>query len=526
MTINKPLHQLSRLCETVIKYISLIPLVLLTFLTTFFQSAIAFDMTETSTITHNGPKFFLLLLFGLLLIYAVTKLIDFVPEKPMFLVFTGFYFVVGTFLLTQIDYVIRDDAMLCYNNALDFYNEIYTNISPGSYLYRNPHQLGLMVYESLLLHINQEPLFLCAVNLFWVMLTNLFIWRSSYLVYEDTPRIRKIIILFSFAFLPQFFFFFFAYGTIPGLGCMVIALYLTLRTLQKHSKWSMILSFVFMSFACILKKNFMIGGIALILVYLVNLLKKHHAVYVIAIIGLACSLIVPNRLLTGHYEKLTGAVLTNGMPSTLYIAMGLQENVNNWCAFGWYNHFNDATYNSVNYDAELSSQIALESIQERINIFLSDPQYAFEFFKEKIITTWCEPTFQSIWSGPIMSMGNSTENSLLQNLYSSGSIFFLFASAMNVVVVCFFIFAAFFVLWKIFRNKEPLNPLDLFCLLYFIGGFLFHLVWETKSQYVYPYIIFLIPLAAKGISIVKIPVDFRTLKCYSFISNKFKQKSE
>ena len=34
---------------------------------------------------------------------------------------------------------------------------------------------------------------------------------------------------------------------------------------------------------------------------------------------------------------------------------------------------------------------------------------------------------------------------------------------------------------------------------YFVGGFLFHLFWEGKSQYVYPYVFCLIPFAAFGL---------------------------
>ena len=35
--------------------------------------------------------------------------------------------------------------------------------------------------------------------------------------------------------------------------------------------------------------------------------------------------------------------------------------------------------------------------------------------------------------------------------------------------------------------------------LFFIGGLLFHTVWEGKSQYTYPYVFVLIPLAAYGV---------------------------
>lgn len=38
------------------------------------------------------------------------------------------------------------------------------------------------------------------------------------------------------------------------------------------------------------------------------------------------------------------------------------------------------------------------------------------------------------------------------------------------------------------------NDYFLMAMLFFIGGFLFHLVWETKSQYVWQYIETLIPV--------------------------------
>ena len=36
----------------------------------------------------------------------------------------------------------------------------------------------------------------------------------------------------------------------------------------------------------------------------------------------------------------------------------------------------------------------------------------------------------------------------------------------------------------------------------FLGGFFFHLMWETKSQYVYPYVFMLIPMSALGIDLI------------------------
>lgn len=51
--------------------------------------------------------------------------------------------------------------------------------------------------------------------------------------------------------------------------------------------------------------------------------------------------------------------------------------------------------------------------------------------------------------------------------------------------------------------------------LIFLGGFTFHLIWETKAIYVLQYFYLLVPYAAFGIYQM-----FITIEC--FIENKFK----
>ena len=39
-------------------------------------------------------------------------------------------------------------------------------------------------------------------------------------------------------------------------------------------------------------------------------------------------------------------------------------------------------------------------------------------------------------------------------------------------------------------------PFERILYLYFLGGFFFHLIWETKSQYAFVYVFLLIPMSA------------------------------
>ena len=50
------------------------------------------------------------------------------------------------------------------------------------------------------------------------------------------------------------------------------------------------------------------------------------------------------------------------------------------------------------------------------------------------------------------------------------------------------------------EHMDRLNSVMLYFVLYYLGGFSFHMISETKSQYVYVYVLCLIPAAAAVLS--------------------------
>lgn len=488
--------------EGSIKYISMILLLLLTVLTLLFQNSISFDIFEISTINSNGIKFIIVSLISVILLYFVCLLLRKIPEQVLFVLFSVIYITFGVYLITNVHWNLRDDSAICFWSALNFFEGNFKALHPGEYFYMNPHQLGLVSYNALLLWLNENQEFAFCVNLFWIWLTNLCLWRTMALLCEKNSLLRKLIIVFSFLFLPQFFYLFFVYGQVPGLGCLAVAVYFAVRTIKKDSKWSALLSCLFIAGACVIRKNYLIGGIALLIVFLLKALKDKRIFYVVVSLGIICAMIFPNRCVRAYYENIADTDLSQGIPSVLYVAMGLQECTEGWRAAGWFNGFNHDTYRATNYDVELSAQIAMEAIDERIQTFAKDPGYALEFFGEKIISTWCEPTFQSVWSGPLMSIrNNETEEGFIRDIYSGGMSYLVLSSSMNILNVLIFGFALFYVFWKTVLRKEGLHTVELFGILFLTGGFLFHLFWETSSKYVYPYVVMIIPVAVCGMNI-------------------------
>ena len=154
--------------------------------------------------------------------------------------------------------------------------------------------------------------------------------------------------------------------------------------------------------------------------------------------------------------------------------------------------------------------MAKRDLRKRIVTFLKNPLYAGHFFFQKVYSTWTEPTFQSIWTGPNRWERNQeTFTPLLQSLYEGRSAYRIFHFLMSLLLWTLYTTAAIY-LFHLLRNIQPDFPsTQLAGAIFLIGGFLFHLIWETKSQYVYMYILLLTPYAAQGFEILLSYLDKR-----------------
>lgn len=497
-------------CETAIKYLALLPLIFVFVSTVLCQNTITFDVFETSKIVPNGIKFMCILVLCVPVLYVGYRILKYLPEAVLFGILSLSYMIAGIYICMHMETVLRYDSGVCYWNALNFVEGNYTNLQYGEYFYKWPHQLGLVTYNCIWAAISDDVNLIYISNLVWIVLTNFFIWFIMCVLYEDRPILRKMTILLSFCFLPQFFYAIFAYGQVPGLCFLAGAIYFSILFLKKNKYRYILPCVLFLAIACILGMNYAIGGVALAIILLLQFFKTQKLRYLILIVPIIGSMFLPTQWIIGHYEKVADVELDNGMPFLLYVAMGLQENEEagaDWRANGWYNDFSSKTYMACECDVEKSTQIAVESIKERLSYFIRHPGYAVGFFKEKLLTTWCEPTYQCIWSGPLIVFGSTTDVPWLEELYTGGMIFERLASLMNILVVFIFGFAAWYVICCTFIHKRRLNPYELFSLLFFLGGFLFHLFWETKSRYVYFYVFMLIPVACCGIHRVFSGID-------------------
>ncbi len=484
--------------KKLISCISGLLLIILTFLCARYRGLLSMHGGETMSVNTNGPRFFLCLAAAVIasaLLYTLTlKRGHGLNPSAVFKVCAVIEFISGLYLIFNVNHVLYYDEKHIYDAVQAFHIGDFRELEPGGYLYSAPHQLGLLAYESLLNAFSSDIGFFFLVNLFEVLGIQYLQWKLCAMMFPGRERVEVLCILVSAAFLPLLFFTLWLYGEIPGLFFLLLCVWLSFRAMREHKPLLWIPALLCGGAAYLLRNNNLIPLIALALVILLESLREKKFLRLCAIPALFVLCFGMGAGVKAYYTELTGSELGGGVPMALYAAMGLQDKTADGINPGWYNQFNWTVYKESGYDAEASTDTAVEAIRERLNEFGAEPGAAVDFFLRKLITTWCDPTYQSLWCSPLHIFSGPMTSEFLQSLRgeNKGLAYWavvIFCNVLNVMIFGF----AFRGLFEKERDNLSLFPLLLLC-----GLFFFHLVWETKSRYVLAAPYLLIPLACAG----------------------------
>ncbi len=386
-----------------------------------------------------------------------------------------------------------DQAQVLYA-AKQFCIGDYRKLAADQYMGMFPYQLPLaLLYEPFYkLFGDVTPFLWQLVNTFLICLCQYFIYKIIREVCEN-KMIVNIAVLLQFLNFPLILYVSFIYGTVIGMTFALAAIYFGIRVIQgeSHGWRNGMLSAVFLAMACLLRNNCLIWAIAAFIVAGIAAVAKKN-IRLLLYIPLVLAVFIGARTAVYKcYELRSGMEVDKGMPSSLFIAMGLAENEER--ANGWYNGYNWDTYLELGCDREKAVAFADNAIQDQLDKFAKDPVYALGFFREKIDSTWLNPDFQGLWNnhhhGQAIACAPVIYNLYTGELHTVAE--FLLGN------IQFMIYAGALICFLAYRKK--MNLYQCIFALIFVGGFLFHLFWETKAQYVIVYYVLLFPYAGAGI---------------------------
>lgn len=363
---------------------------------------------------------------------------------------------------------------------------------PGGYLEMYPYQSGIIWFTyavSRLFGMENYLVFQClnALCLLWIL--------KSFLEIADTCGGGSvggtICMVLSLLFVPLLLYVNFIYGTLIGLALMLSAFRHARRFSAGESGLQAALAVLLALGAVIVKTNYLIYLIGLILWLGVEWIRTGRNRIMPLVAALVVVLAGSGSLSRSLLESASGRQLGKGVNSLAWVAMGLSENSEKYD--GWWNHYTNGTYRSSGFDNAAQGEAAKEEIGRRLSDFAGEPRRAVKFFSGKNASQWNNPDFQSYCFFRFMGEnGRLTPTRFVYRLFTVewGARIHGFLNFVQFVILCGVLL---FLVLTPFSGETAL-----YGEIVVIGGMLFHTVWEAKSQYTLTYFLLFLPVSAAG----------------------------
>ncbi|MBQ5560800.1 MAG: glycosyltransferase family 39 protein [Lachnospiraceae bacterium] len=372
----------------------------------------------------------------------------------------------------------------------------YSDFFSGGYMDKYPNQLGIvflfyLMYKSV--HKITVPMYF--INVLSVVV---IMYAMGVIGKKITKKqMQKVCTIIVALFFPLALYATFVYGNLLGMAFSTVGIVYVLYFFEKHQMRYAIISIFFSVMAVVIKQNFIIPMIGIIVILCLDYLQNKNKKSIIFILGLVLVSVIFSQGVKWQMRKITGSEINGGIPSVAWVVMGLQEGE---LAPGWYNSYNVKVYEESGFDTKIAKKKASDKLKEELVKMAQNPMDALQFFIKKNMSQWSNPTFECFWiNNDKIREGEHKEikeRGWLKSLTTE--------PGNNVLTIYLNIFQNLIyggcVCWCIFSRKQK-SLEEMIILTIFIGGFVFHTFWEAKCQYTMPYYVMLFPIALKGITL-------------------------
>ena len=368
----------------------------------------------------------------------------------------------------------------------------FSGFEKGNYIATCPHQLGIVTLLRIIFSIMGPDRFLG-----FRLLSVLGVGIISYAGYEIVRILTKksafaeivylVLIVFCF---PLYIYTLFIYGEVLSTAVLFVAAWILLSCLERFCWWKVLSIMICSGLSVQLRQNSLIVLLGFIVVLLVKIIQQFNwkRLVMIAVIplGLFLGNLSIDLIYQKHYKEDAYAI-----PNLLYITMGTNWEEQNP---GWFSKYNYTVFFENDCDPEAASEVAMADLKEFISYCIEHPDYALEFYKEKFVAQWNDPMYHCLAMNCKVNYGEP-QNPIVESFYF-GEMRLFTEEFMNIYQLLVY-GAILYWLLSSFRKKQNIEEHILMVGIF--GGFLFSLIWEAKTRYIFPYFIMMLPYAAIGI---------------------------
>lgn len=367
----------------------------------------------------------------------------------------------------------------------------------GGYIGMHQHQKGLgALYEivfAIFGNFNYTPAKI--LHVLWWMLT-IYAGYQYLKLTTDRAVFRLEYCVLLLGCIPYLIFLPYIYGDILSISFCMVLLWAAAAYERFGQKRYLALAAFVSAIAILARKNTLIVLVA-VGIYAVLLCLKKKKIQCM-LFGLAAILAATLSLkaVDVMYEYRSGYPSGIGIPSILYVAMGLQETNGE---AGVYNRYHQATFAENDFQQAPAAQQGKEYIRERLAEFAENPGMAVEFFKKKLEGQWIVPLFESLRSTDSFAE-DKVLPSYIADLYYGRTHDVVWKAANYYQSIMYLAGLAFTISAGVAWWKKKEVPVSIWLpMIAIVGGFLFSIIWEAQSRYVFPYYVFLALYVPEGL---------------------------
>lgn len=306
----------------------------------------------------------------------------------------------------------------------------------------------------------------------------------------------KAALLLFVLFLPMALQCIFVYGTLPmllmaSLAVLCFALYLKKRKARLGVGYVLCIAAAYM-----LKPNAAVPLIALFICAVLDVMESRDwKLLGFAAVSVALSVLLL-RAVIAQYELRAGVKLTGDVSMLARLVMGLQRG---GAEAGWFNRYTERFF-PFDVTAQQEFEIASADLAARLQEMKADPGMARTFFKDKLLSQWLEPSYGAMWYGDLCAHSGALGEMTKAVFEDGGTLRRVLEGYMAVFQKMIYLLFAVG-LFGLAREKKAAGA-ALALVISAIGGCLYHMIFEAKAQYLYMYIMLMMPLAARGLCMI------------------------
>lgn len=306
---------------------------------------------------------------------------------------------------------------------------------------------------------------------------------------------RAALLLFVL-FLPMALQCIFVYGTLPmllmaSLAVLCFALYLKKRKTRFGAGYVLCIAAAYM-----LKPNAAVPLIALFICAVLDVMESRDwKLLGFAAVSVLLSVLLLRAVIM-QYELRAGVKLTGDVSMLARLVMGLQRG---GAEAGWFNRYTERFF-PLDITAQQEFEIASADLAARLHEMEANPGMALAFFKDKLLSQWLEPSYGAMWYGDLCAHSGALGETTKAIFLDGGAVRRALEGYMAVFQKMIYLLFAVG-LFGLARQRRAAGA-ALALVLSAIGGCLYHMIFEAKAQYLYMYIMLMMPVAARGLCMI------------------------